>query len=286
MKIALTGANGYLGKNIIKQLEEGGTEILKINRNLLYDNPELLAKTISGCHGIINLAGAPILKRWTKKTRATIYNSRVLTTRNLVAAINSLPRPQRPSFLISASATGIYRENMNHDESSSKFANNFAARVVDDWEDALVELNPEIRQVIFRTGIVLGKESQTIQKLLPLFKLGLGAKIGNGKQPFPFIHVHDLVKAYLEAVGEEKYSGIYNLVAPDQITNKDFTRILAKYLKRPALFTVPAIVIKLMFGKASVLLLENATIHPLKLVAQNFKYGYPTLNECLKKITS
>lgn len=280
----MTGASGFLGQNIIERLQEQAIDATGLNRKLLYGDPQRLADELSGADVVINLAGAPIIKRWTSKNKAIIYNSRVLTTKNLTKAINSLPKEARPKTFVSASAVGIYREGVVHDETSSRFANHFAARVTDDWEDALVDLPDTIRQVIFRIGVVLGKDSQFIQQIMPIFKMGLGGKIGNGKQAFPFIHLHDLVQAFVEAVSDERYLGIYNLVAPQQIDNKTFTQILSKKLNRPAMFPVPAIALKLAFGKASTLILKNPVVIPKRLEMQNFAYQHPTLESCLDQI--
>ena len=285
MKIAITGARGYLGENIIKELEKKDVDIIRVNRHLLYGLPQDLAKLISGCHAVINLAGAPIIQRWTKKNKVIIYNSRVLTTKNLCTAINSLSGNKQPSIYISASATGIYRENATHDESSSKFANNFAARVVDDWEDASEGLDDKIRKVIFRTGVVLGKKSQTISKLKPLFKLGLGAKIGNGKQPFPYIHINDLVNAYSQAIFNKQYVGIYNLVAPEMINNATFTKTFAHAVSRPAFLRVPTFFLILILGKSSQLLCKGSDVIPSRLAKLNFEYEYPTIDQAMDEIT-
>ncbi len=284
MKVMITGASGYLGQNIINRLHNPSTEIIGINRKLLYGDPNRLAEQLSQADVVINLAGAPIIKRWTSKNKAIIYNSRVLTTKNLCKAINILPKEMQPKTFISASAVGIYREDLVHDETSSRFANHFAARVTDDWEDALVDLPDTIRQVIFRIGVVLGKDSQFIQQVLPIFKMGLGGKIGNGKQPFPFIHVNDLVQAFAAAVTDKHYFGIYNLVAPQQISNKMFTRTLAKKLNRPAILPVPAVALKLAFGKASTLILKNPIVLPKRLEMQKFAYQHPTIESCLDQI--
>jgi len=284
MKVVMTGASGFLGQNIIEELQKKQIEINGLDRKLLYGDPNKLAEKLAGADAVINLAGAPIIKRWTSKNKAIIYNSRVLTTKNLTRAINSLPKAMQPNTFVSASAVGIYREGMVHDESSSRFANHFAARVTDDWEDALVDLPDTIRQVIFRIGVVLGKDSQFIQQVLPVFKMGLGGKIGTGKQAFPFIHLHDLVQAFVQSVTDEGYLGIYNLVAPQQIDNKTFTQILAKKLNRPAILPVPAFALKLLYGKASTLILKNPVVLPKRLEMQNFAHQFPTMESCLDQI--
>ncbi|MGQ7868801.1 TIGR01777 family oxidoreductase [Sunxiuqinia sp. sy24] len=284
MKVVITGASGYLGKNIIDALRHQGVEIKSLKRNLLYGDPKQLAHQLAQADVVINLAGAPILKRWTSKNKTIIYNSRVVTTKHLCEAINLLPDHQQPKAFLSASAVGIYRNNMSHDETSSKFANHFAARVIDDWEDALIGLPDTTRQVIFRIGIVLGKNSQFMSRLLPVFKMGFGGKISHGQQALPFIHIDDLTNAFVQAVFNKSYFGIYNLVAPEQTSNITFTQLLAKKLNRPAIFQVPAFVLKLIFGKASTLILDNPVVLPNRLKAQNFNYQHPTLESCLDEI--
>ncbi|SFF60290.1 TIGR01777 family oxidoreductase [Sunxiuqinia elliptica] len=286
MKVGLTGANGYIGQNINHALRLMGVEVIAIDRHLLYGHHLKLAKELANTHTIINLAGAPILKRWTKKNKTIIYNSRVSTTRNLCKAINALPREKRPTNFISASAIGIYRPAIRHDETSSKYANHFAARVIDDWEDTLAELPDTVRKTIFRIGVVLGKDSQFIQQVLPVFKLGLGGKLGSGSQAFPFIHIDDLVSAFTQAITDDSFFGIYNLVAPQQINNKDLTKALGKQLNRPTLIPVPGFLLHFIFGQASTLILENPVVIPRRLKNKGFNFQHPTIENCLENILS
>lgn len=286
MKIAITGPSGYIGKNIISGLKKADIEVVPVSRQLLYGDQQNLARQIAGCSAVINLAGAPIIKRWTSKNKAIIYNSRVLTTKNLCKAINSLATENQPSVFVSASAIGIYHPDEVHDEISSKFGNNFAARVVEDWEEASSDLNANIRRVIFRMGIVLGKKSQMISGLLPAFRLGLGAKIGRGDQPFPFIHIDDLTKAYLQAVYDERFIGVFNLVAPGQTTNAAFTKIFARSVSRPAFLSVPPFLLKLALGKAAQMVYLNPAVVPAKLDKLNFKFDFPTIEQAIAEITS
>lgn len=286
MKVVLTGANGYIGQNIKQTLQLKGFEVIAIDRTLLYGHHLKLAKELANTHTVINLAGAPILKRWTKKNKTIIYNSRVSTTRNLCKAINALPHEKRPTNFISASAIGIYRPDVRHDETSSKYANHFAARVIDDWEDTLAELPDTVRKTIFRIGVVLGKDSQFIKQVLPIFKFGLGGKLGSGEQAFPFIHIDDLVSAFTQAITDDSFFGIYNLVAPQQINNKSLTKALGKQLNRPTFIPVPGFLLYLAFGQASTLILENPVVTPRRLKSKDFNFQYPTIESCLKHIFS
>ncbi|MCY1723099.1 TIGR01777 family oxidoreductase [Prolixibacteraceae bacterium Z1-6] len=284
MKIKISGINGYLGKLISKKLMEQHHEVSGIDRELLYDPVENLKNEINGCDVIINLAGASILKRWTSKNRQLIYNSRVKTTTNLVTAINMLKPEQQPKQIITASAIGIYKPGIVHDENSTYFSTDFIGKVVADWEDTLNQLPPSVHQTVFRLGMVLGKDAKTITNLLLPFNLRLGGKIGSGNQAFPFIHETDVVNAFLWAVETNRESQTFNLVAPQNISNKDFTRTFANKLNRPAFIAIPAFVIKLILGKASMLLLESPIVNPTVLLDSDFEFQYPTIDSTLTEI--
>lgn len=283
MKIAISGSNGYIGKNLILELKKTDHEIIRIERSKLYDI-EQLSGIISGTSVVINLAGSSILRRWTEAAKIEISRSRIDTTRNIVKAINSLPDEQRPAVFISASAVGIYAPNNIHTEESTSLSYDFLGEVVKTWERTSQQLTPAVRRVVFRIGVVLGKESKTIQKLLPITKIGLGGKIGNGKQPFPFVHINDAVKAIIWSIENINAKGIYNLTAPENINNDTFTKTLAKALKRPAFFTIPAFALTVIFGQASVLLLESPQVVPERLLNEGFEFSFPDINSCIAEI--
>lgn len=284
MKIRITGISGYLGKILSEELRKRGHEVLGIERRLIYGSLEVLSNAIEGTDVIINLAGAPILQRWTERKKILIHESRVRTTRNLIAAINALPKEKQPKKLISASAIGIYKSGFSHNENSTNFDEEFVGKVVQDWENATSELPEYIQKNIFRIGLVLGKEAKTITNLLLPFKLGLGATIGNGKQPFPFIHEKDVSHAFIWAVEDLNKSGTFNLVAPESITNKDFTKVLANALNRPAIFSIPEFVLKLVLGEAAVLLTESPVVLPKALLEKGFEFKFPTIEMALNEI--
>ncbi|MDX1283525.1 MAG: TIGR01777 family oxidoreductase [Draconibacterium sp.] len=282
--IKITGINGYLGTIISKQLIQRGYNVSGISRKLLYGNAHGLKNQLKGCDVIINMAGASILQRWTQKNRKTIYDSRVETTKNLVKAIHLLPIKDQPKKFISASAIGIYELGKAHNESSTKYETDFVGKVVKDWEDTLNELPESIQKTIFRIGLVLGKEAKTIKNLLPFFKLGLGGPIGLGNQAFPFVHEKDLTNAFIWAVEDSKRNDTFNLVAPEKITNADFTLTLAKKLKIPAFIPVPGFVLRLVFGEAATLLLKSPTVEPKALIDSGFNFEYPTIDSALTEI--
>jgi len=283
MKIAVSGSNGYIAKNLIPELETANHVVTRIERSEL-GNVDQLTKKLSDIDVVINLAGAPILKRWTVANKNEILRSRIDSTQNIVHAINRLTTEHRPGLFISASAIGIYSADKVHTEESNSFSNDFVADVVKCWENASKDLNPDVRKVIFRIGLILGKEAKTIQSLVPVIKLGLGGKIGNGKQPFPFIHMSDAIRSILWSIENKNSKGIYNLVAPENIDNKTFTRTLAESLNRPAIFTVPEFALKIALGEASALLLQSPQVYPERLLNEGFKFNFPDIRSTIKEI--
>ncbi|WP_297095300.1 TIGR01777 family oxidoreductase [uncultured Draconibacterium sp.] len=284
MKIKLTGSNGYIGGLILTELQKKGHSVSGIKRDLLYGPSTNLQKELRNTDVVINLAGAPILQRWTKKNKATIYKSRVETTHNLVKEIVELPENERPKKVVSASAIGIYKSGYSHTEKSTYFDEGFVGKVVKDWEHELTALPNDVQTIIFRLGIVFGKEAKTIQNMLLPFKLGLGGKIGSGKQAFPFIHEQDVVNAFVWATETLETSDTFNLTAPETISNKEFTHSFASELNRPAFFTVPAFALKLVFGKAASLLTESPEVSSEKLLKAGFHFKYPTIKATLQNI--
>jgi len=284
MKIAVSGSNGYIAKNLIGALIAAHYEIIPIKRSVLSDIGQL-TELLSNTSVVINLAGAPILIRWTTANKNEILSSRIDTTRNIVHAINNLASDKKPSLFISASAVGIYSSDQLHTEESTSFSTDFVGDVVKKWENASDELSPSVRKVVFRIGLILGKEAKTIQNLVPVFKMGLGGKFGSGKQPFPFVHIIDVTKAIIWSIENENIQGIYNLVAPENIDNKIFTNTLAKFLKRPAFFTVPTFILKIILGEASSLLLQSPQVYPERLLNERFEFTFPDINLCIAEIT-
>lgn len=284
MKIYLTGINGYLGICISKELRALGHQVNGIERSLLYGSSSALANRIKGSDIIINLAGASILRRWTPKMKKIIYDSRVRTTGNLVFAINSLPLPIRPKKIISASAIGIYQAGLLHDESSLNYSKEYIGNMVKAWEAQLDALPESIHKTIFRIGLVLGKDSKTIKNLIIPLKFGLGGKIGSGNQAFPFVHERDVARAFVWAVENTTQNQIFNLVAPEQITNKQFVKTFASKLNRPAFLPLPGLILKLIFGQASSLLLKTPAVEPTSLLSNNFKFIYSTIESVLSEI--
>lgn len=283
MKVAITGYNGFIGKKLCNFLTLQQIEILYIERKMLYHSPEYLAKYIEGSDAIINLAGAPINKRWSRKYKIAIYQSRVKTTRNLVQAIYLCKN--RPKHLISASAIGIYDDIHKHDEFSAYFSKSYLGKICKDWESAaLYAKNFGLNVSILRLGIVLGAEGGMLKKILPLFKWSLGCIIGNGKQSMSFIHIDDLIGIIYNLLVNSLESNIYNATTPYPTSNKEFTKILAKKLKRPQLLYIPKFMLKLIYGEGAEVLTSGQYVIPSILIEKNFKFQYATIEEVIVSI--
>lgn len=276
--------SGYLGSLISNELITRGHQAESIPRNLLFGEISKLKNQIEDADIIIHLSGSPILTRWSEKKRKEIYESRVQSTKNLAEAIKMLEPGKRPRKLIQASAIGIYKPGKIHNEDSTDFEAGFIGKVTTDWENASDALPDDVNRVIFRIGLVIGEKAKTITNLLLPFKMGLGATIGNGKQFFPFVHETDVAKAFVWAVDQYSQNGIFNLTAPVLITNKQFTKSLAKNLNRNAFFAIPEFVIRLVLGEAAVLLTDIPGAVPSKLLKEGFEFQFPEIEKSLKNI--
>ncbi len=287
MKIALSGYRGLIGRSLEKKLKERHHTVVRLSREDLYDREgDDLGHFLGDCDAVVHLAGAPILQRWTPGNRKEIMESRTVTTRHLVSAIHQLPPEKRPRTFLSASAIGIYKTGITHDEESLLPDDHFAAEVTQRWEEASEQLPGDVRRLIFRISLVLDRESKLIRQLWLPYLLGLGGPIGSGNQPFPFIHLDDLTSAILWALEKEDARGIYNLAAPDMVTNRQFARQFASLLHRPAVIPLPGFALRMLYGEAAQLVTESPAVVPRKLLAEGFVFRYPTLRETLAEIVT
>jgi uncharacterized protein len=304
MKIVLTGATGFVGEKLVERLHALGDRIIVLARNPqkatrqfppdTFPNVEVIsytpfelgdwAKAISGSDAVINLAGEPLAGvRWTDKRKQEIRDSRILTTKVLVAAIAK--SDVKPQVLISGSAIGYYGTSLDKsfDEYSSA-GDDFLANVCKDWEataDVVTSLG--VHLVKLRTGIVLGMGG-AIAKMLPIFQVGGGGKIGSGKQWFSWIHRDDLVELIIYALKNDQISGALNATAPKAVTNEDFTVAFAKAIKRPAFLPVPAAALILIFGEGATVLLDGQRVLPHKAEINKFTFKYPDIGTALAQI--
>ena len=282
MKVVICGITGLIGKTVKVALEAEGYEVVGVYRDDLAIGVSHLQDVIEGAEAVVNLAGAPVLKKWTKDYKLQIYNSRIYTTRLLVEAINGMQLP--PKNFISASAVGIYDEINVHDEFSSNFSSDFMASVCRDWENEVLKLKRDkVCLSIFRLGIVISSRGGALKKMLLPFKFGLGGKLGSGNQYLPWIHLDDVVRAIVGDIAIPWTSGVYNLVAPEVLTNIEFTHKLAKVLHRPAFIKIPEWVLKLVYGEGSKLLISGQQVIPQRILADGFEFLFPTLSSALEK---
>jgi len=285
MKIAISGSTGFIGKQLTGYLFQRGHEISVISRNDFTATNNQLAKLIISADVILNLAGSSVLCRWNQQNKQQILSSRIDTTRLLVDAVRKNAAVHLPEIFLNASAIGIYQEAGIHDESSDALNTDFLASVCNAWENETAPLKQlNLRTCILRTGIVLGTTGGSFAKMFPLFKFGLGGKIGSGMQSFSFIHIADYCRAILHLIDNPQSSGTYNMVSPEPTTNESFTRTLAGHLHRPAFFTVPEFALRLVYGQAAELLTKGVNVRPARLLSEGFQFNYPDISSALLEL--
>lgn len=301
MKVLMTGATGFVGRVIVRQLLAAGDDVhvltrhvpgaaLKLGNQCKYFQwngvDPIPAESMSGVDAVINLMGEGIAeKRWSEEQKQLIRNSRLQGTAALVSAMKAAGN-NGPSALVSTSAIGIYGPHGSEELSEeSSVAADFLATVCRDWEnEALKASEFGTRVAILRVGVVLGKRGGALQKMLPIFKLGAGGPVGTGEQYMSWVQVEDLAGMYIRAAKETSFRGVYNATAPYPVTSKDFAKALGKVLKRPAFAPAPAFALKFVFGEMSTVLLDGQRVMPKRLHDEaHFHYRYPTVEMALKE---
>lgn len=280
--IAISGASGFVGTHLSQMFIQNGYNVLTLTRDII-KNKKQLPFLLNDCDGVINLSGANIIARWSNRYKKTLYDSRINTTKALIEAMRECQEP--PRVFISTSAVGIYDTHVTHTESSKDLADDFLAKLCQDWEhEALKAQELGIRTAIFRFGIVLGNNGGALKQMLLPFKLGLGGTIGDGKQAFSFIHINDLLSAYNFVLDNPFLKGVFNLCAPKPTTNLELTKTLGEVLHRPTLFPVPHFALKLLFSEGAQVLCEGQSAVPQKLLQEGFHFQYPTIQTTLEAL--
>jgi len=285
-RIAVTGSSGLIGSALVGHLKEQGYEVQRLVRRKATTSEEIswdpAAGTVDldaldGVHGVIHLAGAGVGdKRWTKSYRATILNSRLLGTTAIAYAVEKV----KPSVFISASAIGYYGETGNRAVTETdRVGDDFLATVCREWE-AAADLAGSVRTVKIRTGLVLDPVGGALGRMLPLFRLGVGGKLGSGKQWWSWITLHDEINAITHLLNSS-ISGPVNLTSPFPVTNQEFTGTIARSLHRPALFPVPGFALKVALGGFSTEILGSKKVLPSILSEDGFAFDYPHLTGAL-----
>lgn len=288
MILGITGGTGFIGGCIKEEAERLHHQVILFSRN-----PEEFSGTrmfntksvpnIEGCNALIHLAGESVLGWWTKKKRNNILESRREGTRRLVEAIAKAPI--KPRVLVSSSAIGYYGDTDDRicDENSPP-GTGFLAEVAQIWEEeALKAEDYGVRVVLLRTGLVMGRYGGIMKLLRPLFRFGLGGKLGSGDQWMSFIEIHDYIRIALHCCHDSSMKGPINLVMPTPITNTDFTDALAETVRRPALFNIPEFLLRFTLGDFSSALLNSQRIVPTKALQLGYDFQYPTVQKALEE---
>lgn len=299
MDILISGATGLVGTALTHYLRNKGHQIHVLQRNdsgapLTWqpNKHQIFLDPKQHYDAVINLNGVNIGdKPWSKQRKLDIIQSRVDSTRLLTETIAALPNP--PSVFINASAIGFYGNSEPNEsnapvtvDESSPAGNDFLAEVVTTWEDsASALLNTEIRTVFIRSGVIIAKQGGALAKMLLPFKLGLGGRVGSGKQYMSWIALEDELRAIEFILNNAQIHGAINLTSPNAVTNKEFTSTLAWYLNRPAIFPMPEFMVKLLFGEmGELLLLGGANVKPTVLLDNGFVFKYPELDKAFDAV--
>ena len=295
MKIVITGSSGLIGSALVRDCEKKNFEVVKLVRRAPKQENESQWDPVKGivdlnvlekATAIVNLAGAGVGdRRWSKKYKKLILDSRVNSTETLANAIVNLKTP--PSVFVSGSAIGFYGDTADVAvDENANLGEGFLSDVVFNWEYAAQRVKSNnIRVVHPRTGLVMSKRGGLLKKILPLFKLGLGGKLGNGKQYWSYISLEDEIRAIHHVIDDVRLTGGVNFTNPNPVTNAEFTKSLASVVNRPAFLNVPSLALKIALGEFSIEALGSSRILPSKLQAAGFKFNQPdilsTLNSAI-----
>ncbi len=304
MKVTVTGATGMLGRPLVEALLDRGDEVTVLTRDAgkterLFggraaaavwtdpqgEQPPQIA--LGGRDGVVHLLGEPVAQRWTDAARREIRDSRVLATRNLVAALRELPDGERPGVLVSQSASGFYGPRGDEPVTEDALAgDDFLARVCADWEgEAHAAAGLGMRVALTRTGVVLSESGGALEKMLPPFKLGIGGPVAGGRQYMPWIHTDDVVGAQIFCLDDSGATGPLNLAAPAPVTNAELSKTLGRVLHRPAFAPVPGLAVKALYGDMAQIVTTGVRAVPARLQELGYEFSEPQLERALRLAT-
>ncbi|MER6128830.1 TIGR01777 family oxidoreductase [Streptomyces sp. NPDC001795] len=291
-RIAVAGASGLIGSALVRSLTADGHEVVRLVRRAARSENEVCwdpegqyvdAAGLVGCDAVVNLAGAGVGDhRWTDEYKKTLRDSRVLGTAALAEAVASLPGP--PRVFVSGSAIGYYGETGDREvDEKSPPGDGFLPSMCVEWEEAAAAAQEAgVRTVFVRTGLVVARGGGAWGRLFPLFRAGLGGQMGDGRQYWSFVSLHDEVAAIRHLIDTEGLSGPFNVTAPQPLTNREITAAMGRVLNRPTLFSVPAPVLRLALGEMAGDVLGSARVLPTRLLESGFSFAFPGIEEALR----
>src|SRR3954451_23819238 len=300
MKVAVTGATGTIGRAVVRALEERGDDVVALSRDASRASDlgvEVVewrapkeeaapAAAFADVEGVVHLLGEPVAQRWTDDAKREIRDSRVLGTRNLVAALRETGPRLRVLVCPSPPAGYGARGNEPVDE-TQPVAADFLAQVVRDWEAEARAADEEagLRVVLARTGVVLSPDGGALEKMLPFFKAGVGGPVAGGKQYVPWVHLDDVVGALLFCLDDEGAEGPVNVAAPHPVTNRELSKSLGRVLHRPAFAPVPGFAVKVLYGEMASIVTTGARVVPSRLEQLGYEFRQPDLEPALRDAT-
>ena len=297
MKVFITGGSGFVGRHLASLFRSRGHHVTAVGTRP--DPPKFEAPGVAYLSAdttesgdwqtvlaesdvVYNLAGKSIFSRWTRSYKRELYDSRILTTRNVVAALAG----DRPITLVSASAPGFYGDCRDKVlTESAKAGNDFLAGIALDWEqEALRARSDSVRVAVSRLGIVMGADGGALQQMIPSFRMFLGGAVGSGRQWFPWIHMDDLLAAMVYFAERDELEGIFNLSAPNPVRYKELAQTLGSVLKRPSILSAPGFMVRMALGEFGGTLLNSHRMVPQRLLDSGFKFRYPHLKPALEEL--
>lgn len=280
MNVLVTGLNGFVGRGVKAAFERSGHTVFPAPKDVLLPGGAGLDQVVSQADIIINLAGASVLGRWTENKMIEILESRRVSTRNLVKSVNASAK--KPLLFINASAVGIYRPGVFCDDDSNDYADNFLSRVVRAWEEEVKGLQ-QVRKVILRFGMIIGKDGGALKRLASLKKKRIAVVMGSGKQEFPIIHLDDITGFMLYLLKHPEMEGVFNMAIPNCVNYREF--IKAMFADRSPLLQVrlPEWMLWMLLGRSSIVLTHSAHIIPWRLMNSGYLLKHRTVNEVLER---
>lgn len=288
--LGIVGASGFIGRELARQATAAGWRVCGFSRSARGPDegipswrPWAEVPDFRGLDALVNLAGEPVNRRWTKERRKLFRESRIGVTGRIAAGLEILHTAERPRVLVNASAVGIYGDRGDEIlEEGAAAGSGYLADLCRDWEESAEAVaGLGLRVMKWRIGIVLGREGEAFKQMMIPFRLGVGGRLGSGRQWMPWIHVEDLAASMLHGIGHASLSGPVNGTAPMPERNADFTRKLARAVHRPAILPAPPFTLKLLLGEFAGVILASQNAVPRVLLESGFKFRYPTLEMAL-----